>query len=71
MPSIAKDVVVHWLDIKPSLTTVQQKPKFFSPDKKVEMKEDVHKFLIASFIREVHYPTCLTNIIMEKKANDK
>lgn len=35
------------------------------------MKEDVHKFLIASFIREVHYPTCLTNIIMEKKANDK
>ena len=33
--------------------------------------DEVNKLLVANFIREVHYPEWLANVVMVKKANEK
>ena len=33
--------------------------------------DEVNKLLVANFIREVHYPEWLANVVMVKKANGK
>ena len=33
--------------------------------------DKVNKLLVANFIREVHYPEWLANVVMVKKANEK
>ena len=33
--------------------------------------DEMNKLLIANFIREVHYPEWLANVVMVKKANGK
>ena len=71
MPSIDPSVITHRLNIYPSSKPVRQKKRVFAPEGDNSFKEEVQKFTLAKFIREVYYPDWLANVVMVNKANGK
>ncbi|KAI0529103.1 hypothetical protein KFK09_001649 [Dendrobium nobile] len=69
MPGINPEVIMHYLKINPPLKPVIQKKKNFAPDRQLAIEQEVDKLLNARFIREVHYPTWLANVMMVRKAS--
>ena len=45
---------------------VLQKMRVFAPERNRAIIDEVDKFLVANFIREVYYPDWLANVIMVK-----
>ena len=54
MPGIDPLVMVHRLNVLPSLPTIQQKKRVFAPEWDRAIAEEVRKLQEASFIKEVH-----------------
>ena len=71
MPGIDPAIIVHKLNVDPSHKPVIQKSRRFNPKLYMAINEEVEKLLAARFIREVHYPEWLTNVVMVKKPNGK
>ena len=71
MPGIAPEVIQHKLNVNPERKPVQQRRKVFAPEQVQAITDEVTKLLAAGFIREVHYPEWLTNVVLVKKANEK
>ena len=68
---IDPSIIVHKFNVDPTNKLVVQKRRKFNPKRYKAINEEVGKMLIAKFIREVHYPNWLTNVIMVKKLNGK
>ncbi|XP_077232571.1 uncharacterized protein LOC143869898 [Tasmannia lanceolata] len=71
MPGIPREVAVHRLNVDPSYRPVKQKKRNFAPERQKAIKEEVNKLLQAGFIREIHYPEWLANVVIVKKASVK
>ena len=71
MPDIRTKMMVHKLNVNPSIHPVKQKRRVFAPERNAVVMEEVDKLLIAVFIREVYYPEWLANVVMVKKLNGK
>ena len=71
MSGIDSSVITHRLNVYPSSKSVRQKKMVFAPERDNAIKEEVQKFTVAKFIREVYYPDWLANVVMVKKANGK
>ena len=71
MPGIDPSIMVHKLNVSPSFSPIRQKKRVFAQERDKAIAEEVRKLLEADFIREVHYPDWLANVIMVKKANRK
>uniref|UniRef100_A0A2N9EPX2 Uncharacterized protein n=1 Tax=Fagus sylvatica TaxID=28930 RepID=A0A2N9EPX2_FAGSY len=71
MPGISNKVMVHKLNVNPSMHPVKQKRRVFAPERNADVMEEVDKLLTAGFIREVYYPEWLANVVMVKKFNGK
>ena len=71
MPSIAPEVIQHKLNVNPDKKPVQQRQRVFAPERDQAVTDEVTKLLTAGFIREVHYPEWLANIVLVIKANGK
>jgi len=71
MPGIDRRVIKHSLNVDPTKKLVQQKRRVFALERNKAIIEEVEKLLTAGFIREVHYPKWLANIVMVKKSNGK
>ena len=71
MPGISTEVMVHKLNVNPSMHPVKQKRRVFAPKRNATVMAEVDKLLTASFIREVYYPEWLANVVMVKKPNEK
>ena len=71
MPGILASLIQHHLNVDPGKNSVQQKRRVFAPERNKAIMDEVNKLLAAKFIREVHYPEWLANIVMVKKANGK
>ena len=71
MPGIPASLIQHHLNVDPGKKPIQQKRRAFAPERNKAMMDEVNKLLAAKFIREVHYPEWLANIVMVKKANGK
>uniref|UniRef100_A0A2N9H299 Reverse transcriptase domain-containing protein n=1 Tax=Fagus sylvatica TaxID=28930 RepID=A0A2N9H299_FAGSY len=71
MPGISTNVMVHKLNINPSIHPVKQKRRVFVPERNATVMEEVDKLLTAGFIKEVYYPEWLANVVMVKKPNEK
>ncbi|KAI0531030.1 hypothetical protein KFK09_000579 [Dendrobium nobile] len=69
MPGISPEVIVHSLTANPTCKPVIQKKRSFAPERQQAIEKEVDKLLEAGFIREVHYPTWLANVVMVKKTN--
>ena len=50
---------------------MKQRLRYFDEEKHKIIGEDVHKLLMAVFIKEVHHPDWLANLVLVKKKNEK
>ena len=71
MPGIAPEIIQHKLNVNPDRKPVQQKQRVFAPEQDQAVTDEVTKLLAAGFIREVHYPEWLANVVLVEKANGK
>ena len=71
MPGIDPSVIVHRLNVSPSIFPVQQKNWVFAQEQDKAMAEKVRKLIETDFIWEVYYPDWLANMVMVKKAKGK
>ena len=71
IPGISFFIISHSLNVNLIVKPVKQKKRKFSPDQVEAMKQKIEIFFKPYFIREVHYPDCLSNIVMVKKASGK
>ena len=71
MPGIPASIIHHHLNVDPEKKPVQQRRIIFTPKRNKAVMDEVNKLLTANFIREVHYPEWLANVVMVKKTNGK
>ena len=71
MLGILASIIQHCLNVDPEKKPVQQRRRVFSPKRNKAIMDEVSKLLASNFIREVHYPEWLANVVMVKKANGK
>ena len=71
MPGIPASIIQHRLKVDPEKKMVQQRRRVFAPERNKAVMDKVNKLFVANFIREVHYPEWLANVVMVKKANGK
>lgn len=60
-------VTTHRLNVKP----IKQNKRHFGVDKEKIIEEEVQKLLKAGHIREIRYPTWVSNAVLVKKGKDK
>ncbi|XP_059669218.1 uncharacterized protein LOC132314358 [Cornus florida] len=71
MPGIDPSVSCHSLNVNPNAKPVKQKQRRFAPERNRIIAEDVDRLLDAGFVREVHYPDWLSNVVVVQKKNGK
>jgi len=71
MPGIDPDFLSHRLMIDPQARPVAQRRRKYNEEKKLAIQEETNKLVEADHIREIQYPTWLSNVVMVKKANGK
>ncbi|KAI0510524.1 hypothetical protein KFK09_011128 [Dendrobium nobile] len=69
MPGINPEIIMHSLKINPPCKPVIQKKRNFALERQLAIEQEVDKLLKARFIREVHYPSWLANVVMVRKTN--
>ncbi|XP_073313503.1 uncharacterized protein [Primulina huaijiensis] len=65
------DVAEHRLNIFPNSRPVKQKKRHFGPEKDIVIKKEVGELLNAGHIREVQFPTWLSNVVLVPKSSGK
>ena len=63
MLGISTEVMVHKLNVNPSMHPVKQKRRVFALERNEAVMVEVDKLLTAGFIREVYYPEWLANVV--------
>ena len=71
MPGIPPSVISHSLNVNPLIRPVKQKERKLGPDRLIAIRQETSKLQKADFIREVHYPDWLSNVVMVKKTSEK
>jgi hypothetical protein len=71
MPGIPRDVAEHSLDIRAGVRPVKQHLRRFDEEKRRAIGEEVHKLMVAGFIKEVFHPEWLANPVLVKKKGGK
>jgi hypothetical protein len=71
MPGIPWDVAEHSLDIRAGARPVKQPLRRFDEEKRRAIGEEIHKLMVAGFIKEVFHPEWLANPMLVKKKGGK
>jgi hypothetical protein len=71
MPGIPRDVTKHSLDIRVGARPVKQHLRRFDEEKRRAIGEEVHKLMVAWFIKEVFHLEWLANPILVKEKGGK
>ncbi|KAG9442623.1 hypothetical protein H6P81_018477 [Aristolochia fimbriata] len=69
MPGLDRTIAIHKLAIKFRVKPIKQSQRRFCPELVPEIEKEVDKLLKADFIREVKYPSWISNIVPVKKKN--
>ena len=69
MSGLDPKVAVHHLAVKKGVRPIKQAQRCFHPDLIPQIEAEINKLIEASFIREVKYPTWISNIIPVRKKN--
>ncbi|XP_073130891.1 uncharacterized protein [Henckelia pumila] len=64
-------VMEHKLNLLSRVFPVMQKKRHFGPDKDKVIKEEIEEFLKAGHIREVQFPTWLSNVVLVPKSSGR
>jgi ribonuclease HI len=71
MPGIPRDVAEHSLDIRARARPVKQPLRRFDEEKRRAIGKEIHKLMVAGFIKEVFHPEWLANPVLVKKKGGK
>jgi hypothetical protein len=71
MPGIPRDVAEHSLDIRAGARPVKQPLRRFNEEKRRAIGEEIHKLMVAGFIKDVFHPKWLANPVLIKKKGGK
>jgi hypothetical protein len=71
MPGNPREVTEHSLNIRASSKPVKQRLCRFDEEKHGAIGQEIHKLLVAGFIKEVFHPEWLANHVLVKKKNGK
>jgi hypothetical protein len=71
MPGIPRDVAEHSLDIRAGARPVKQTLCRFDEEKRRAIGEEIHKLLVAGFIKEVFHPEWLANPVLIRKKDGR
>jgi hypothetical protein len=69
VPGVDPDYIQHQLNVDPHSKPVQQKARQSAPMHAEAVQKEVKRLLQAGVIRELHYPTLLSNTVAVKKKN--
>ena len=69
LKGVSKDIIQHFLDIKPKMKPRKHKQRKISEDRILAAKAEVQRLLDANIIREVKYSEWLTNVVLVPKKN--
>ncbi|KAL2236614.1 UNVERIFIED_CONTAM: Retrovirus-related Pol polyprotein from transposon [Sesamum indicum] len=68
---INPEVIVHRLNVDPSMRPVQQKKRTFGAEKNAIIEGEVNKLLKAGYVSEVQYTDWLANVVVVPKPGGK
>ncbi|XP_074577531.1 uncharacterized protein LOC141833939 [Curcuma longa] len=71
LTGVPPSIAVHRLNVLPDSRPVKQKRRHFGPEQNRVIREEVQKLLKAGHIKEVHFPTWLSNVVLVPKPNNK
>ena len=71
VPRVDPDYIQHRLNVDPHSKPVQQKMRWSAPVHTEAVQKEVERLLQAGAIRELNYPTWLSNTVVVKKKNGK
>jgi hypothetical protein len=71
VPGVNPDYIQHRLNVDPHSKPVQQKTRRSASVHAEAVQKEVERLLQAGAIREIHYPTWLSNTVVVKKKNGK
>jgi hypothetical protein len=71
LTGVSRDIIEHKLQVDPFMKPRKQRLCRMSDEKVAAAKAEVQRLLEVGFLREVHYPSWLTNVVMVKKKNGK
>ncbi|XP_073137842.1 uncharacterized protein [Henckelia pumila] len=66
---VSADIMVHRLNILAGARPIKQKKRHFGPEKDKVIKKEVDELLRAGHIREVQFPTWLSNVVLVPKSS--
>ena len=69
MPGLDEKLVTHHLHVKPGSKPIKQSPRQFRHEVEDQIKSEIQKLLAAGFIKPIHHPTWLANVVPVKKKN--
>jgi hypothetical protein len=71
LTGVSRDIIEHKLQVNPSAKPRKQRLRKMTDEKVSMATVVVQRLLDAGFIREVHYPSWLANVVMFKKKNGR
>ncbi|XP_073051219.1 uncharacterized protein [Primulina eburnea] len=71
LTGISPFISEHHLNILPGSHPVKQKKRYFGPEKDKVISEQVKELLKAGHIREIQFPTWLSNVVLVPKSTGK
>ena len=71
MSGLDPDYIQHWLNVDPHSKPVQKKARRSAPIHAEAVQKEVERLLQVGAIRELQYPTWLSNMVVVKKKNEK
>ncbi|EOY03309.1 H0502G05.11 protein [Theobroma cacao] len=69
MLGLDENLITHELHISPQSKPVKQHARVFHHEIEGQIKEEINKLLKVGFIKPIHYPTWLANVVPVKKKN--
>ncbi|KAL0292642.1 UNVERIFIED_CONTAM: Retrovirus-related Pol polyprotein from transposon [Sesamum radiatum] len=68
---ISESIIRHELHVKEGAKPVRQKKRHFGNEQNQIIQEEVQRLLSLGYIREVHYPEWISNVVLVPKAGGK
>jgi hypothetical protein len=69
MSGIPREFAEHSLNIQPTARPVTQQLHHFDEEKRKTIGEGITKLLVARFVKEIHHPVWVANLVLVKKKN--
>ncbi|XP_073119986.1 uncharacterized protein [Henckelia pumila] len=71
LTGISAEIMVHRLNILAGVRPIKQKKRHFGPEKDKVIKKEVDELFKSGHIREVQFPTWLSNVVLVPKSSGK